>query len=156
MKRLSLIISAIIFSSISLSAQIIETVYTTKGDIYEGFISEQNPGKYIIVYAEKAILSAPKAEVSNLRKEYRPDNTLTYTAIRFLEEKSVQSDALFYTFEYNGQIIDNVYVLEDNDEQIKSDSDIDRYLWKIDKDGYIQAVNDFEKKWRKSTNKTSK
>lgn len=119
MKRLSLIISAIILSSISLSAQIIETVYTTKGDIYEGFISEQNPGKYIIVYAEKAILSAPKAEVSNLRKEYRPDNTLTYTAIRFLEEKSVQSDALFYTFEYNGQIIDNVYVLEDNDEQIK-------------------------------------
>lgn len=28
----------------------------------------------------------------------------------------------------------------DNDEQIKSDSDIDRYLWKIDKDGYIQNV----------------
>lgn len=26
----------------------------------------------------------------------------------------------------------------------------------VDKDGYIQAVNDFEKKWRKSTNKTSK
>jgi len=90
-------------------AQSYETVYTSTGAEYEGYISEQIPGKSISVYAQKATLTFPMDKVTNLRKEDRPFKELSFSAQAFFANRNDTIYASLYSFNVEDSPVDNVF-----------------------------------------------
>ena len=69
MRRIIMLIAA---SSMALaaSAQTIDRIYTKDGSVYNGFISEQVPGKQVMIYAENASIVFKQKDMQNQRKDY--------------------------------------------------------------------------------------
>lgn len=113
MKRILLVTLA--FCSLAASAQIYETVYTSDGSEYEGYISEQIPGKSISVYAEKATLRIPLAKISNRRVEERAVSSLPCSAQEFFKGRGDSIYVPLCSFDLDKVPYDNLYVLNEND-----------------------------------------
>lgn len=103
--------------SIHTNGQNLEQVYTSNGSVYEGYISEQIPGKAISVYVEKVQLVLPTKDIKNLREDFRAvanfGNDVADFAASMQEE--VNGFIKLYSFEYNGQYYDHMFVTAKND-----------------------------------------
>lgn len=119
MKRLLFLSSLFITICISLTAQNIERVYTKNGDIYEGFISEQIPGEYIAIFAEKATITISSKDIKNLRNDYRPFHSLSESAKAWFRESHDTLAVMLTSFELGSQIIDNVLIIDEDNKNTK-------------------------------------
>lgn len=113
MKRIILLSFALY--AVSLCAQRYETVYTSDGSEYEGYISEQIPGKSISVYAERATLRLPLNKITNRRVEERAFSTLPCLGQSFFRDKGDTVFVSFNSFDFDGVPYDNLYVINEND-----------------------------------------
>ncbi len=104
---------------ISAHAQTTEKVYTQDGAIYEGYISEQIPGERICVYATKATRIVPKDDVVNLTTVYRPIELLPYSLQNMFRANGDSVSVKLSTFEYKGDVIDDVHILSDDGNEIR-------------------------------------
>lgn len=104
---------------ISAHAQTTEKVYTQDGAIYEGYISEQIPGERICVYATKATRIVPKDDVVNLTTVYRPIELLPYSVQNMFRDNGDSVSVKLSTFEYKGDVIDDVHILSDDGNEIR-------------------------------------
>ena len=119
MRRTLLLSFALISGSVALTAQNIERVYTKTGDIYEGFISEQVPGEYIAIFAEKATITVPTRELANIRNDYRPFNTLSESAKDWFRENEDTIAVMLTSFEIEKQYVDNVLIISKDNKETK-------------------------------------
>lgn len=104
---------------INTGAQSIENIYTTDGTLYEGYISEQVPGDQISVYSDKVTMSVPAYAVSNYRTEHRKLSTLSASARAHFNRPDENVFVEVVTFEYAGEIYDDVYVVSNENANIK-------------------------------------
>lgn len=104
---------------INAGAQSIENVYTTDGGIYEGYISEQVPGKQVCVYSDKVTMSVPANAVVNYRTEHRKLSTLSSSARAYFNRPNENVFVEVISFECNGEIYDDVYVISKDESAIK-------------------------------------
>ena len=119
MKRLLYLSFVLINICSSLIAQNIERVYTKDGNIYEGFISEQIPGEYISIFAEKATISVLAKDVKNLRNDYRPFSSLSESAKVWFRVNQDTVAVMLSSFEIENHIVDNVLVISKDNKEIK-------------------------------------
>lgn len=119
MKRLLSLSFVLINICSSLIAQNIERVYTKDGNIYEGFISEQIPGEYISIFAEKATISVLAKDVKNLRNDYRPFSSLSESAKVWFRVNQDTVAVMLSSFEIENHIVDNVLVISKDNKEIK-------------------------------------
>ena len=110
---------ALIVPCFYLSAQNIERVYTKTGDIYEGFISEQVPGEYIAIFAEKATITVPSKDVANIRNDYRPFCSLSESAKVWFRENEDTVAVMLTSFEVEKQFVDNVVIVSKDNKETK-------------------------------------
>ena len=115
------LLSILIFISVtaSLVAQNIERVYTKSGDIYEGFIAEQVPGEYVAVFAEKATITVPTKDITNIRNDHRPFNSLSESAKIWFRENEDTVAVMLSTFELNKRFVDNVLIISKDSKETK-------------------------------------
>ena len=104
--------AAIAFVPAMSSAQIIEKVHTTNGSVYSGFISEQQPGTQMSVYAENAYIVFDKADVQNSRKDYYDFNLLSETSKEILRDICDTTSLYLTSFDYKGTHYENLYLKE--------------------------------------------
>lgn len=104
--------AAIAFVPAISSAQIIEKVHTTNGSVYSGFISEQQPGTQMSVYAENAYIVFDKADVQNSRKDYYDFNLLSESSKELLRDICDTTSLYLTSFDYKGTHYENLYLKE--------------------------------------------
>lgn len=104
---LTLVASTFVFGA---SAQCIDKILTKDGSEYVGFISEQVPGKQVLVFAEHASIVFKHKEMQNVRTDHYSFNLLSD------EAKAIASklcDTAFFklsSFEYKGRYYENMHI----------------------------------------------
>lgn len=111
MRRI-ILAAAIAFVPAIASAQIIEEVHTKNGSVYSGFISEQQPGTHMSVYAENALIVFDKADVQNSRKDYYDFNLLPELSKELLRDICDTTSLYLTSFDYKGTHYENLYIKE--------------------------------------------
>ena len=106
MRKLILISCAVVLA-LGAMAQEFETIFTTKGEKYIGYISEQVPGVSVSVYAVDADLVLARTDVKNLREEYRNVHNLPTKVKTYLGDVEEEYIKL-YSFTYNNQVWDDM------------------------------------------------
>ena len=153
MRKLQLIICAIVLSMWAI-AQDYETIYTTSGAIYKGYISEQVPGKEIFIYATDVILSLPNDGVNNIREEYRKVEELSFAAQRYFYDKGDSIYVKLLSLRYNDEIYDNVLKINQTSDSLfirmfntktyilpwKSVLNVEKHVENDSKDGLIDVI----------------
>lgn len=116
MRKLYLLSCAIVLCMGAI-AQEFETIYTSSGSVYRGYISEQVPGSIVSVYATDATLVLAMKDIAHLRDEYRRIDALSPCAQDYFRtaEKNIGYVKLC-SFEYKGNMVDDALVLSRTDE----------------------------------------
>lgn len=117
MRRL-LFIGLALSMSIVATAQSIDKIQSKDGSIYYGFISEQIPGKQVMVYAENASLVFNKKEMQNQRKDYYDFNLLSEDSKSRIRHITDTASLNLLSFEYKGRYFENMYITERLDSTI--------------------------------------
>lgn len=118
MRKLSLISCAIVLCMGAI-AQDFETIYTSSGNIYTGYISEQIPGNTISVYATEATLTLAMNDIQNLRDEYRQVDHLSPTAQQYF--KSIGDSSAYVklcSFDYQGAVVDDALLVNQTNDSL--------------------------------------
>lgn len=118
--RKSFIILAATFLSLSAAAQTIERIQTRDGSVYNGFISEQQPGNHIHVYAENGTIFFKKSDMLNLRKDYYDFQLLSEESKQMLRHHCDTTSLLLSSFEYKGRYYENLFVTEYLDSTVRA------------------------------------
>ena len=111
MRKLSILSCAVVFCMGAI-AQDFETIYTSSGNTYKGYISEQIPGSTVSVYALEATLTLVMNDIQNLRDEYRELSRLPYTAQQYFQ--SIGDSTAYVklcSFDYHGAVVDDALLL---------------------------------------------
>lgn len=116
-KAIIILVSSCLY--VTLSAQCVERVYTNTGDIYDGFISEQVPGEYISVFAEKATVTVSAKEVLDIRNDYRPFESLPEAAKEWFRENDDTLAVRLSSLELQKQYVDNALIISKNSSEVK-------------------------------------
>lgn len=111
MKHVITFLLVILFAGYSSYAQIVERVEAADGSIYEGYISEQIPGKQLSVYAERATLVIPLKSVSDVQKNLRKVSSFGESSRSWLIEHEKVDTVLLSSFAYDNTFYDDVIVL---------------------------------------------
>lgn len=117
MRKLQLTFCAIVLSLWTI-AQNYQTIYTTTGAIYKGYIAEQIPGNIVSIYATDVILSLPIEGVTNINKEYRIINELSPAAQHYFLNEGDSLYTELSSLQYNDEIYDNVLILNQTTDSI--------------------------------------
>ena len=117
MRKLQLTFCAIVLSLWTI-AQNYQTIYTTTGAIYKGYIAEQIPGNIVSIYATDVILSLPIEGVTNINKEYRIIDELSPAAQHYFYNKGDSLYTELSSLHYNDEIYDNVLILNQTTDSI--------------------------------------
>lgn len=96
---------------VTLGAQRVEKVTTKDGTIYEGYISEQIPGKQITVFAEMVTRTVPSSQVQDYRTDSYPYQSLTRVGQKWFQENGDVDNIVLASFEYDGDYFDQVVVI---------------------------------------------
>lgn len=96
--------------SLSAAAQCLDKIMTKDGSYYNGFVSEQTPGKQVLVYAEHASMVFKQKDIKNLREDYYDYNRLSKEAKAEIKHMCDTSSLRLSSFEYNGRYYENMYV----------------------------------------------
>lgn len=115
MRKLYLISCAIVLCMGAI-AQEFETIYTSVGNIYKGYISEQIPGKTVAIYATDATLSLGNSDIANFRDEYRRVENLSFIAKEYF--KGGEEYVKLCSFEYKGNSIDDALLLKQTSDSL--------------------------------------
>lgn len=118
MKSRLLILSLFIFTTLQVKAQVVEHIYTKDGAIYEGYISEQIPGRQIMISAERARLVFPKSSVSGLKVESKGFDKLSEEAKEWFTNIGNTTDINKASFTANGVFYDDAYMLKNDADSI--------------------------------------
>ena len=115
------IIFTIAACAISLSsfAQSLDKVMTKDGSYYNGFISEQTPGKQVLVYAEYASIVFKQKDIKNLREDYYDYSRLSMEAKTEIKQMCDTTSLRLASFEYNGRYYENMYVSDRVDSTVR-------------------------------------
>lgn len=106
MRKLFLYTCAVVLS-LGAMAQEFETIFTSKGEKYIGYISEQVPGISVSVYAIEADMALAKADVKNFNDEYRYLADLPAKVQVYFDD--VEEDYVkLHTLTINNQILDDL------------------------------------------------
>lgn len=108
MKRITFLLMTFFYGLCSL-AQTIECVYTKDGAEYEGYISEQIPGKTISVYANKIIFTVSSKDVRNFRSEARPVCDMSEVAKEWFQQHIDSCAVELCSFSWNNKSVEDVY-----------------------------------------------
>lgn len=105
--RKLLLITCVIALALGAMAQEFEAIFTTKGEKYIGYISEQVPGVSVSIYAINADLVLARADVKNLCEEYRYVYDLPTKVQEYVGD--VEGDYVkLYSLTYNNQVWDDL------------------------------------------------
>ena len=113
---LSLVASMSVFGA---SAQSIDKILTKDGSEYVGFISEQVPGKHVLVFAEHASLMLKHKEMLNVRTDHYNFDLLSDEAKAIAG--ALCDTALFKlsSFEYRGRYYENMHISDRMDSTVR-------------------------------------
>lgn len=92
-----------------MNAQRLETVYTTDGNSYEGYISEQIPGESMSVYSQRTHLRFAKKSIEQERVEYRAYQDMNASARDFFAQRGDTTLIKLYSFVADGVYYDDAY-----------------------------------------------
>lgn len=118
MRKLSILSCAVVLCMGAI-AQEFETIYTSSGNIYKGYISEQIPGNTISVYATEATLTLAMNDIQNLHDEYRQVDHLSSTAQQYF--KSIGDSAAYVklcSFDYQGAVVDDALLVNQTNDSL--------------------------------------
>lgn len=143
MRRIIMLIAA---SSMAFaaSAQTIDRIYTKDGSVYNGFISEQVPGKQVMIYAENASIVFKQKDMQNQRKDYYEFDRLSESSKEIVRHITDTTSLQLASFEYKGAYYENLYMNEVLDSTIRAHALTPRT--------YIIPWNDLIKTSRVATN----
>lgn len=106
-------------SCVTLGAQRVDKVTTKDGAIYVGYISEQIPGKQILVFAEIVTRSIPSAEVRNYRTDPFPYESLTRAGQKWVQENGDTDNIVLASFEYKGEYYDQIMIVRKDEKETR-------------------------------------
>ena len=118
MRKLSILSCAVVLCMGAI-AQDFETIYTSSGNVYTGYISEQIPGSTVAVYASEATLALAMNDIQNLRDEYRQVNHLSPLAQQYF--KSIGDFTAYVklcSFDYQGAIVDDALLVKKTNDSL--------------------------------------
>lgn len=118
MRKLSILSCAIVLCMGAI-AQDFETIYTSSGNVYTGYISEQIPGNTISVYASEVTLALAMNDIQNLRDEYRQVNHLSPLAQQYF--KSIGDSTAYVklcSFDYQDAIVDDALLVKKTNDSL--------------------------------------
>lgn len=118
MKKAVKLTGAFLLFCFAANAQIVEKVYTSDGSIYEGYISEQIPGKSISVYAEIATLKFNKDSLKSVQENVRRISIFGETAKAWIKKHADTNSIVLSSFEYCGSHYDNLKILDRGQSEI--------------------------------------
>lgn len=105
---------------VSATAQSIDEIQTKDGSVYSGYISEQEPGKQVYIYAENASLKFKEAEMTDLRKDYYNFNLLPETSKQIVRESGDTTSLYLSSFHYKGAYYENFLIYERLDSTVRA------------------------------------
>lgn len=114
-----IIILAACFLTFGASAQRIDKIQTKDGSFYNGFISEQVPGKQVMIYAENASVIFRKKEILNQRKDYYDFQQLSESSKDLIRGVCDTTALQLCAFEYRGNYYENLYIGETADSTVR-------------------------------------
>lgn len=138
MQRLLLLLFAL-FTTWHLNAQVVEHVYTRDGAVYEGYISEQIPGKCISICAERAKLVLPISNFVGLKYKSIEYNNLPDEAKEWFNNLGKKSNIKEISFEDQGAAYGEVYLINETNDSITIVS-FDDQTYTIDWDSVIKTI----------------
>lgn len=118
MRKLSILSCAVVLCMGAI-AQDFETIYTSSGNVYTGYISEQIPGSTVAVYASETTLALAMNDIQNLRDEYRQVNHLSPHAQQYF--KSIGDSTAYVklcSFDYQGAIVDDALLVKKTNDSL--------------------------------------
>lgn len=119
MKRTIIIALALFLQVIPSFAQFVESVETSDGSIYDGYISEQIPGKQLSVYAELAKLVFPTDSVSDVHENLRKFSSFGESGKSWLLRENVDTGHVVLSSFMCGNVFwDDVKVLNQSGRQM--------------------------------------
>ncbi len=118
MKAKILLLSLFILTTLHVNAQVVEHIYTKDGAVYEGYISEQIPGRQVLISAERAQLVFPKSSVSGLKVESKVFDKLSDEAKEWFANLGNTTNICKASFTANGVFYDDAFLLKDGNDSI--------------------------------------
>ena len=120
MNRIFLLV-ALLLGAMPALGQSIEKIYVKNGSVYDGYISEQIPGKSISVYSESSLLCFKVSELSSVKNDNRMLSQLPENAREFLRKEGIKDDYVqVMSFVAHGERFDDTYVIgNDVKKQVK-------------------------------------
>lgn len=119
MRRLVILLAAVLITS-SAAGQAIDKIQTKDGSVYNGFISEQEPGKHVLICAENASIIFKKKEMFNLRHDHYDYQRLSESSKQIVRIITDTTFLQLSSFDYDGDYFENLLVTDYMDSTVRA------------------------------------